>query len=141
MTSCNGCEVQLAGRSNIELLPAFSEAPVACTLGGGQLAGRAEEFRALFAWLIAAERMPKGFRWTFQSGPGVERRVRELARREHLCCPFLSFAVSTQGEQVIWETRGPEHAEDVIGEFFALSELRHEPERALVQLTRRSAAN
>jgi hypothetical protein len=139
MTNCGGCEVRLAGRSNIELLPAFAEAPIACTLEGGQLAGRAEEFRALFAWLIEAERTPKGFCWTFQGGPGVERRVRELARREHLCCPFLSFAVSTQGEQVLWETRGPEHAAEVLDDFFALAQLRHQPERALVQLTRRAA--
>jgi hypothetical protein len=136
MASCNGCDVQLSGRSNVELLPAFVDEPLACTLDGGQFEGRVAEFRALFAWLLSAERLPKGFRWTFQNGPGVERRVRELARREHLCCPFLSFVISTQGEQLIWESRGPDGADDIVDQFFALSDLSRESAQALVQLTR-----
>lgn len=138
MASCNACDVQLSGRSNIELLPAFAGEPIACSLSGAQLSGRAREFQAVFAWLTARERLPSGgIRWTFQSGPGVERAVRELARREHLCCPFLGFAISTQGEQVIWETRGPEGAGALVDEFARLPELSAEPERALLQLTQR----
>jgi hypothetical protein len=119
----------------VELLPAFADEPLACTLEGGQLAGRVAEFRAVFAWLLRAERLPQGFRWTFQNGPGVERSVRELARREHLCCPFLSFAISTQGEQLIWEGRGPDGAEQIVDQFFALSDLSGEPVQTLIQLT------
>lgn len=139
MGSCNGCDVQWSGRSNIELLPAFAGAPVACSLSGAELSGRAREFHGVFAWLTKRERLPGGgIRWTLQSGPGVERAVRQLARQEHLCCPFLGFAISTQDEQVIWETRGPEGAEAVVDEFARLPELGAEPERALLQLTRRA---
>lgn len=139
--SGDGCDVQWAGRSNVELLPGFVDAPLACILEGGQLVERENEFRAVFAWLVSAERLAKGFRWTFQNGPGVERRVRALARREHVCCPFLSFAVSTQGEHLIWEGRGPDGAEDVVDQFFALSDLDAEPRAALVQLTGRASAH
>lgn len=139
MVSCNGCELQLAGRSNIELLPALVGEPQACSLADNRVlpADRAEEFRAVFAWLWSVERLPQGFRWTFLNGPGVERRVRELARREHVCCPFLSFAISTHGEQLIWEGRGLEAGEDLVEEFFALSALAQEPEQDQA-LTRRS---
>jgi len=139
MAGCNGCDVQLSGRSNIELLPAFAGEPIACSLAGAELSGRAREFQAQFAWLTSRERLPGGgIRWTFQSGPGVERAVRQLARREHLCCPFLGFAISTQDDLVIWETRGPADGQDVVDEFARLPELSAEPERALLQLTRRA---
>jgi hypothetical protein len=103
---CGGCEANLAGLSNIELLPAFAQEAPACSLDGSSQVERAREFRALFAWLQSAEREGAGFRWIFQNGPGVERRVRELARREHECCPFLAFAISTRGDEVVWQGTG-----------------------------------
>jgi hypothetical protein len=117
---CGGCEASLTGLSNIELLPAFVQEAPACSLDGPSHAARAKEFRAVFAWLRSAERDGPGFRWTFQNGPGVERRVRELARREHACCPFLSFAVSTRGDEVVWQARGHEGTEALVAAFFEL---------------------
>jgi hypothetical protein len=122
MAGCGGCEASLAGLSNIELLPAFVQEASACSLDGQSHAARAREFRAVFEWLRSAERDGLGFRWTFQSGPGVERRVRELARREHACCPFLSFAVSTRGGDVVWQARGHEGSEALVAAFFDLPE-------------------
>ena len=140
MASCNGCDVQLSGRSNIELLPAFAGEPNVCSLSGLELTGRVREFNDLFVWLTSRERLPGGgIRWTFQGGPGVERAVRQLARREHLCCPFLGFAISTQGDHVIWETRGPDGAEELVDEFARLPELSAQPEPALLQLRPRTA--
>lgn len=120
MTGCGGCEASLAGLSNIELLPAFVQEAPACSLDGQSYAARAREFRAVFAWLRAAERDGASFSWTFQNGPGVERRVRELARREHQCCPFLSFAVSTRGDDIVWQGRAHEASEALVAAFFDL---------------------
>jgi hypothetical protein len=122
MAGCGGCEARLAGLSNIELLPAFGTEAPACNLEAGEHAGRAAEFRAVFVWLLASEREGAGFRWIFQNGPGVERRVRELARREHACCPFLAFAISTRGDEIVWEARATAGAEDLATAFFALPE-------------------
>lgn len=122
MAGCNGCEARLAGLQHIELLPAFSGEAPACSLDGREHGARAAAFRAVFTWLLAAERESAGFRWIFQAGPGVERRVRELARQEHACCPFLGFAISTRGAEVVWEVRALDGAEALADAFFALPE-------------------
>jgi hypothetical protein len=129
MVGCGGCEANLAGLSNIELLPAFVQEAPACSLDSQNHALRAREFRAVFAWLRSAERDGPGFRWTFQNGPGVERRVRELARLEHACCPFLSFAISTRGDEVVWQARGHEGTEALVAAFFDLPESLKQAER------------
>jgi hypothetical protein len=129
MMGCGGCEANLAGLSNIELLPAFVQEAPACSLDGSSQVVRAREFRALFAWLQSAEREGAGFRWVFQNGPGVERRVRELARREHECCPFLAFAISTRGDEVVWQARGHEDNEELVAAFFDLPETLKDRER------------
>jgi hypothetical protein len=129
MGSCGGCEVSLAGLSNVELLPAFAQEAPACSLDGPSQAQRLREFRSVFAWLRSAEREGAGFRWTFQNGPGVERRVRELARREHECCPFLSFAVSTRGAEVVWQARAAEGSEALVAAFFDLPHTLKDSER------------
>jgi hypothetical protein len=140
MAGCNGCEARLAGLSNVELLPAFSTDAPACSLEAGAHAGRAAEFRAVFAWLLASEREGASFRWIFQGGPGVERRVRELARREHACCSFLSFAISTRGDEVVWEGRAVDGADDLAAAFFALPESVSE-EQPLLPLSLRKRAS
>ena len=111
MAGCGGCEANLTGLSNIELLPAFSAEAPACSLEGSRHAERAREFQAVFAWLRSTDRDATSLRWVFQNGPGVERKVRELARKEHACCPFLSFAISTRGDEVIWQVRAYDGAE------------------------------
>jgi hypothetical protein len=120
MAGCGGCEANLAGLANIELLPAFLQEAPTCSLDPQRRAAREREFGAVFEWLRSAERDGAGFRWTFQNGPGVERRVRELARREHQCCPFLSFAVSTRGDDIVWQARGQAGSEALVAAFFDL---------------------
>jgi hypothetical protein len=120
MADCNGCEAKFAGLANIELLPAFAGEPPACSLDGDSQAERAHEFQAVFAWLRAADRDGASLRWVFQNGPGVERKVRQLARKEHACCPFLSFAISTRGDEVVWQARALEGAEPLLDAFYEL---------------------
>ncbi len=129
MMGCGGCEANLAGLSNLELLPAFAQEAPSCSLDGPSQLERAREFRALFAWLRSAERDGAGFHWFFQNGPGVERRVRELARREHECCPFLAFAISTRGDEVVWQARTHEGNEELVAAFFELPETVGDGER------------
>ncbi|HEX6239923.1 MAG TPA: hypothetical protein VFZ61_03475 [Polyangiales bacterium] len=133
MAGCNGCEAKFAGLSNIELLPAFAQEAPACSLDGDSQSERAREFQAVFAWLRAADRDGASLRWVFQNGPGVERKVRQLARKEHACCPFLSFAISTRGDEVVWQARAMEGAEPLLDAFYdlpnALTQTAHPFER------------
>lgn len=134
MTGCNGCEANLAGLSNIELLPAFAQEAPACSLERDTHGERAREFQAVFAWLLSADRDGTSLRWVFQSGPGVERKVRELARKEHVCCPFLSFAISTRGDEVVWQARAHGGAEALLDAFYELPNLVKQADLAFEQL-------
>jgi hypothetical protein len=127
--------------SNIELLPAFAtEVPAFALVAvdAWQRPDRAQAFQAVFAWLRTADREGSGIRWTFENAPGVERGVRELARTEHAYCPFLSFAISTRGDEVVWETRASAGAEALISAFYALPETVAQDERAFAALVPRA---
>jgi hypothetical protein len=95
---------------------------VACTLGARDLAARSGAFQSVFEHLVISTRHPAGFRWSFRNAPGLERRLRELARSEHECCPFLTFAVSVQGDHVLWATCGPAEAAAAIDVFYRMPE-------------------
>lgn len=123
MAGCNGCEARLSGLSNVELLPALAGASSVHILEQRELSARVADHHTVFASLLSAEQLDAGFRWVFRSGPGIERRVRELARREHAELPVLSFVVSTHGDTVIWEAHAGEGAEHVLAAFHALPEV------------------
>ena len=38
--------------------------------------------------------------------PGVIESVLDLVRREAACCPFLSYEVDQEGEEIVWTTTG-----------------------------------
>jgi hypothetical protein len=89
-----------------KLIPvhAVSAVPVACTLDGAGQNERLDEFRQLFAdALIASERTVEGIRFRFTSSPGIEARVRDLARREAQCCAFYTFTITLLGGEVLWD--------------------------------------
>jgi hypothetical protein len=85
-------------------------------------AARAEDFRVAFTCLIASERVPGGFRWVFSRYDGFEETLRGLAAREHDCCSFVTFKLFAEGEHLIWETTGPEDAQQAIDFFYSLPE-------------------
>src|SRR5687767_10829335 len=68
---------------------------------------RIAEYRRLFEHALAGrERTAGAVIWHFTARPGVEAWVRDLAAREAICCPFLNYAVTTPGEQVVFEITG-----------------------------------
>jgi len=98
-------------------------APVVCTLAGAeQQARRVSEFRKAFVHLERTEPLDGAFRWFFRDEPGLEGRLRELARREHDCCRFFDFRIMREGRAIVWETRGPAAAAQVLEEFMRLPE-------------------
>lgn len=90
-------------------ITALPEAPVACDMAGAEdtLVGRLAEYRRLFDQaLLAREFTDTTTTFRFAARPGVSDWVLDLVRREAACCPFLSFEVDQDGEEVVWTTSG-----------------------------------
>jgi hypothetical protein len=63
-----------------------------------------------------------GFRWHFLADARQEALLRELARRENECCKFFEFKITRDGANVVWETRAPQEAAEVLEAFRQLPE-------------------
>jgi hypothetical protein len=138
--------------------PPAADAPIACTadleneeavrshLGG---------YRAAFTQLLRSEKLPNGFRWTFRAEPGLEASLRKLVEREHECCSFFTFELSSDRDRITWTVTADERTQSVVNEFFRLPErlrdgssesgglasLKREMEAAGLAFTARETAN
>jgi hypothetical protein len=66
---------------------------------------RVAEWAELFdRALLHRERRVDSVVFTFRADPGRPKQLKDLARREHACCPFLDFRVETDGDNVVWTT-------------------------------------
>jgi hypothetical protein len=98
------------------------EEPIECTLAHHEMRARLDEYRAVFASIVRAERLDDGFVWRFRSDPGVLEQVRALVAKEQECCRFFRFEVRQDGADVLWETRADARAAAVLEELFRLPE-------------------
>ncbi len=97
-------------------IAAHSDAPVACDMTGAEdtLAARLTEYRRLFDHaLLGRESSDTATTFRFAARPGVREWVLDLVRREAACCPFLSYEVDRDGEQIVWTTSGGLGAPDM----------------------------
>jgi hypothetical protein len=85
------------------------DAPIACdmTTATDSLAERLAEYRRLFEHaLTSRESTATATTFRFAARPGVREWVCDLATREAACCPFLSYEIDEQGEEIVWTTAG-----------------------------------
>ena len=90
-------------------IAANPDAPVACNMTGAEdtLTDRLAEYRRLFDHaLIGRTSTDTTTTFRFRARPGVREWVLDLVRREAACCPFLSYEVDLEGDQVVWTTSG-----------------------------------
>ncbi len=90
-------------------LAARPDAPIACDMSGApdNLAERLAEYRRLFEHaLTSRESTATATTFRFVARPGVREWVCDLAKREAACCPFLSYEIDEQGEEILWTTTG-----------------------------------
>jgi hypothetical protein len=90
-------------------IDASPEALIACDMRGASdtLVQRLAEYRRLFDHaLVERHATPTTTTFRFTARPGVAEWVRDLVTREAACCPFLSYEVVTDGEQIVWTTTG-----------------------------------
>jgi hypothetical protein len=102
-----------------------AEAPIACTAdlrNRDMMQAGIDSYRSAFTNLVATERTAKGFRWRFRSTPGLEAKLQVLAKAEHACCSFMKFDITTNGNEIVWETTAEPHASAFIDEYMRLPE-------------------
>jgi hypothetical protein len=84
-----------------------AEAPIACTIGADEAAGRRALVERLRAGLGRVERTPDGLLLRFPAGEEIEADVRTFAVDEKRCCTFWGFAVGTGASEVTLRWEGP----------------------------------
>jgi hypothetical protein len=99
--------------------------PIVCDMTSAPDTGpeRMMEYRRLFAQaLVGRERTAGGIRFRFRADDGVEAWVRDLAAREHACCSFFEFGISTNGDEVRWDASviDDDIARAILDEFYNL---------------------
>jgi hypothetical protein len=85
------------------------DAPIACdmTTATDTLAERLAEYRRLFEHaLTSRESTATATTFRFAARPGVREWVCDLAEREAACCPFLTYEIDEQGDEIVWTTSG-----------------------------------
>jgi len=93
-------------------------APIACTLDGGDMATRLDEWNALLAGVTARRRLGDGgLRLEF--GPGADvAEIAQLAAAEQGCCRFFHFALVIDDRGVALEVHAPPDGEPVLAALF-----------------------
>ncbi|HKY34582.1 MAG TPA: hypothetical protein VJN18_01475 [Polyangiaceae bacterium] len=119
--SC-GCSPE-AGKAIFTSADPAADEPVVCTADlrdKPTIEAQMNGYRAAFAHLRRTERFTRGFRWVFESQPGLEDDLRRLAENEHQCCRFFKFEVSHTGDAIVWQITADERAASVLEEFSQL---------------------
>jgi len=82
-------------------------APVACTLGAGDMARRAARWEALTErFLVRTATTRRGVRLVFAADPGVAAELSSLIALERDCCPFANWSVHEHGAELALEVTG-----------------------------------
>ena len=103
-------------------IPVSVAAPIACSLDRDAYNERIAEFAELFrVGLIGRERTSEGIRFRFTLSTEIETKIRDLARREHLCCSFFEFRISVHDHDIWWDaTVADREARPMLDELLAL---------------------
>ena len=105
-------------------IQASPETPIACDMSAAKdtLAERLAEYRRLFDHaLVQRESTESTATFRLADGPGIRDWALDLVRREAACCPFLSYDVGVDGDDLVWTTSGGLGTSDlaVMDEIFA----------------------
>ncbi len=96
--------------------------PVACTIGGDDVAERIELIERMRDALERVERTAHGMLLHFPNRADVDADVRRFAVDEKQCCRFWGFAVVVDGDHLTLRWDGPPAADDVLDQLVAYFE-------------------
>jgi len=97
------------------------QAPIACTLGAGDLATRLDEWHAALAGVTARHALDDGLRLRFAPGSDVTEIAR-LAAAEQGCCRFLDFALVIDTHGIALDVHAPADAQPVLAALFGTAD-------------------
>ncbi|MEV8287884.1 heavy metal-responsive transcriptional regulator [Streptomyces niveus] len=100
---------------------AWRDAPVACTLGGSELAGRTREWRRLVERAESRTEIPDGLLLSFPATPDLAGRLAALAAAEQDCCSFYDFTLRLSPTTLELTVRAPEAAAPLLAELFGVT--------------------
>src|SRR4029453_4494812 len=92
------------------------DAPIACDMSSApdNLGERLAEYRRLFEHaLTGRESTAQATTFRFAAHPGVREWGWHRAPREAASCPFLSYEIDEEGEEIIWTIAGGLGASDM----------------------------
>jgi len=93
------------------------EPPIACTLNGGDMGQRLDDWQDLLTHVTARTPVDDGIRLTFAPDVPLDR-VAALAAAEQDCCRFFRFALTVDTRGTALEVRAPADAHDLLGALF-----------------------
>ncbi|GKQ36053.1 MerR family transcriptional regulator [Streptomyces sp. A012304] len=100
---------------------AWREAPVACTLGSGQLGERTRQWQALVGKASGREEIPEGVRLTFPARPELAGEIAALAAAEQDCCAFFDFTLRMTPAALVLSVRAPHSAASLLDDLFGVT--------------------
>ena len=105
----------------MERIPIYdATAPVACTIGDGEIDDRLALLTRMRDALTGLDRTEHGLVLRFPADPAVESDVRQFALDEKRCCQFWGFEVEADGASVSLRWDGPPAAAGVLGRIEAI---------------------
>jgi DNA-binding transcriptional MerR regulator len=94
--------------------------PIACSLGGGDMATRIDEWRAVLGEVTDRHALPNGRRLVFGE-PAPLAEIARLTAAEYECCPFFAFAVTIDARGVALEVTAPADGQVLLEAVFGTS--------------------
>jgi DNA-binding transcriptional MerR regulator len=114
------CDCGTSAPGSVTLVASSGAPPIACSLDGGDMQGRVEEWHALLTAVDHREAVPNGLRLSFGDGaPLVE--IARLAGAEFDCCPFFSFTISIDARGVALEVTAPADGQVLLDSVFGVA--------------------
>jgi DNA-binding transcriptional MerR regulator len=92
--------------------------PVVCSLDGGSMSGRVEDWHHLLASAIERETIPDGLRLTFPADPALASQVARLAAAEQECCAFFDVTLHLTPAALVLSVRAPEAGARMLADLF-----------------------
>jgi DNA-binding transcriptional MerR regulator len=96
---------------------AGDDAPIACSLGQGELRNRVDEWQAVLTHVDRREPIVGGVRAVFGSTVPLEELIR-LVAAEQECCQFFAFAITVDRRGIALEVTAPIEASAIVESLF-----------------------
>jgi MerR family transcriptional regulator, copper efflux regulator len=128
-SSSTPTSVPLVAKPDADTSEGASDAPIACTLGAGEMATRLDEWTALLADKpdllrgVSRRRALDGGGLRLEFGPNTDvAEIARLATAEQSCCRFFDFTIRIDDRGIALEVQAPADAQPVVAAVFGVAD-------------------